>query len=425
MQPKNLVQEIRGILPGSDCTGRGGCGFVTCDKCAAAIAAGGAANLCPACTNDDVAAIAALTGGEILPAKAEKAFIKCNGSAAGKARLKFYSTCEEAVKAGFLDKECKYGCVGAGSCVAACTFQALTIANGTVTVHEDLCNGCGACAQACPQSIVKMVPEDASNFVPCSNQDDEETALRLCGYSCIGCGDCEEACPEGAISIVDNRAVIDYEKCVGCVSCTVSCRKKIIVDTYHDLTKVKSTTAFVRCRGGWHNHDVYVKAGATNCREATLLDLDGHCTYGCAGFGDCAKACRFDAIDIEGGTAKVDPDKCVGCTACVHVCPQELPVIVPYKGAKLVPCASKDDPEKRKQLCWVCCTGCGDCVKNCPDELIHLEDGRAVIAPERCEDCNICSYVCPHGVITGRAMPEFVYVQARAMAAQKGGAAKC
>jgi Fe-S-cluster-containing hydrogenase component 2 len=64
-------------------------------------------------------------------------------------------------------------------------------------------------------------------------------------------------------------------------------------------------------------------------------------------------------------------------------------------------------------------------VKNCPDELIHLEDGRAVIAPERCEDCNICSYVCPHGVITGRTMPEFVYVQARAMAAQKGGAAKC
>ena len=65
-----------------------------------------------------------------------------------------------------------------------------------------------------------------------------------------------------------------------------------------------------------------------------------------------------------------------------------------------------------------------DCVDNCPDGLIHLEDGRAVIEPDRCEDCNICSYVCPNGVITAREMPEFTYVQVRAMAAQKGGAAK-
>ena len=247
---------------------------------------------------------------------------------------------------------------------------------------------------------------------------------RIITDKCVGCGICAKNCPTEAITIVDNCAVIDYEKCVGCAACTVSCRKKIIVDTYHDLTKLKSTTAFIRCRGGWHNHDVYVKAGATNCREASKLDLDGHCSYGCAGFGDCARACRFDAIEITGGTAKVNPDKCVGCTACVHVCPQELPIIVPYKGAKLVPCASQDDPETRKKLCWVSCIGCGDCAANCPDELIHMENGRAVITPDRCEDCNICSYVCPNGVITAREMPEYTYVQVRAMAAQKGGAAK-
>ena len=57
------------------------------------------------------------------------------------------------------------------------------------------------------------------------------------------------------------------------------------------------------------------------------------------------------------------------------------------------------------------CIGCGDCVDNCPDGLIHLEDGRAVIEPDRCEDCNICSYVCPNGVITAREMPEFTYVR--------------
>ena len=75
-------------------------------------------------------------------------------------------------------------------------------------------------------------------------------------------------------------------------------------------------------------------------------------------------------------------------------------------------------------LCWVCCIGCGDCADNCPDGLIHLEHGRAVIDPAPCEDCNICSYVCPNGVIAARAMPEYVYLQTKALAAQKGGAAK-
>ena len=154
------------------------------------------------------------------------------------------------------------------------------------------------------------------------------------------------------------------------------------------------------------------------------MDLPGHCSYGCAGFGDCAQACRFDAIRIVMGTAQVNPDLCVGCQACVQVCPQELPVLVPYKGAKLVPCASKDDPEVRKTLCHVGCIGCGDCADNCPDGLIHMENGRAVIVPDRCEDCHICSYVCPNGVITGRDLPEFTYIQVRAMAAQKGGVTK-
>ena len=256
MQPNNLAKEIRKLLPGTDCTGHGGCGFASCDKCAEAIAKGGSVNLCPACTDEDIIAIAALTGGEALPAKHEAAFIKCTGCAAGKSRLKVYASCEEAVKSGFLAGECTYGCVGSGSCVDACTFGALTIEHGNVHLDKSKCNGCGACADVCPQKLVHMVPDDASNFVPCSNQDEEDVALRLCGHSCIGCGDCAEACPEEAISLVDICAVIDYEKCVGCVACTVSCRKKIIEDTYHDLTKLKSTVAFVRCRGGWHNHEV-------------------------------------------------------------------------------------------------------------------------------------------------------------------------
>ena len=144
MQPNNLAKEIRKLLPGTDCTGHGGCGFASCDKCAEAIAKGGSVNLCPACTDEDIIAIAALTGGEALPAKHEAAFIKCTGCAAGKSRLKVYASCEEAVKSGFLAGECTYGCVGSGSCVDACTFGALTIEHGNVHLDKSKCTGCGA-----------------------------------------------------------------------------------------------------------------------------------------------------------------------------------------------------------------------------------------------------------------------------------------
>ena len=39
------------------------------------------------------------------------------------------------------------------------------------------------------------------------------------------------------------------------------------------------------------------------------------CQYGCLGYGDCTRACAFDAIHIVDGIAKVDREKCTGCGA--------------------------------------------------------------------------------------------------------------
>ena len=40
-------------------------------------------------------------------------------------------------------------------------------------------------------------------------------------------------------------------------------------------------------------------------------------TFACIGLGDCTKVCKFDAIHIVDGVAKVDKDKCTGCGASV------------------------------------------------------------------------------------------------------------
>ncbi|MBF0479640.1 MAG: DUF362 domain-containing protein [Candidatus Omnitrophica bacterium] len=40
----------------------------------------------------------------------------------------------------------------------------------------------------------------------------------------------------------------------------------------------------------------------------------------CVGCGACIKVCPVNAIQIEGGKAKLDASKCIGCAGCVGVC---------------------------------------------------------------------------------------------------------
>ena len=349
------------------------------------------------------------------------AFVACAGHAAVSAGFSSCETCAQALETGFRRGECRNGCVGVGSCVGVCKTGALKIdEQGRVQVDRELCNGCGDCAApgVCPQSLIRMIPRKATNFIPCSSrEDDEDEVRRICGYGCIACGECERACPVGAVSIVDNHAVIDYEKCVGCTACTVRCRKKIIVDTLHDLTKLKDKVAFVRCSGGRRAHDALQELGVPDCHTAMKTDPRemGLCTSGCCGLGSCVKVCRYGAISVVNGTAVVDPEKCVGCRDCVRECPKKLITIVPYKGIKQVPCASTADYHDKTLVCDSGCTACRDCVENCPNGAIYMEDMHAVIDADLCANCKVCQYVCGRNVVREMTVPADVELQRTAM----------
>ena len=43
------------------------------------------------------------------------------------------------------DKKCRFGCIGYGSCVKACAFDAIHIIDGIAQVDQDKCKSCQKC----------------------------------------------------------------------------------------------------------------------------------------------------------------------------------------------------------------------------------------------------------------------------------------
>ena len=120
----------------------------------------------------------------------------------------------------------------------------------------------------------------------------------------------------------------------------------------------------------------------------------------CLGYGDCVKACPFDAIHIVDGIAKVDRAKCVGCGACAAVCPNSVISVIPeHKRKPVVLCQNKDKGGDTRKACTAGCIGCMKCAKACPKEAITVENNLAHIDQSKCVGCQLCVKECPVGVI--------------------------
>lgn len=161
--------------------------------------------------------------------------------------------------------------------------------------------------------------------------------------------------------------------------------------------------ACVHCQGTQDKVRVdYEYTGIDNCFTAdSIYNGPGACAYGCLGFGDCVRVCKYDALHIEHGIAKVDPEKCVACGACVKVCPRSLIDLEnKFTDLTVVRCHNPEAGKNVKAVCSIGCIGCTLCVKNCPVEAIHMEERLAVIDQELCVQCGKCSRVCPTGAIT-------------------------
>lgn len=225
------LPEIIDALPGANC---GGCGYAGCSDCAAHILSGEApVNACPVGGADSANKIAAILGVEATESEKMVAFVRCNGGTNAKKKFEYkgVTDCVGALKVGGGPLECTSGCLGMGTCVQACGFDAIHINDhGVAEVDRTKCTNCLKCAEACPQNLIISVPAKKPIIVPCNNKDKGVVAKNACDVSCIACRLCEKNCPTGAITVVDNVAQIDYSKCTNCGTCVTKCPRKLIID---------------------------------------------------------------------------------------------------------------------------------------------------------------------------------------------------
>jgi len=230
VETDDRVVAVRDHLAGSNC---GGCGYAGCDACAEAIVRGDAkVNACLPAGADNIRAIGEIMGITVNEEERLVSFVRCAGTC-DKTKMKsnYYGIkdCREAVvMPGGTPKECSYGCLGYGSCVKACLFDAIHIVDGIAKTDPEKCTACGGCVRACPKGLVTLVPYSATQIVRCSSKDKGKVVREACSAGCIGCGICVKNCPANAITLKDNLAVIDQDKCTRCGTCASKCPAKVI-----------------------------------------------------------------------------------------------------------------------------------------------------------------------------------------------------
>lgn len=220
------IDAIEEVLPGVNC---GACGFAGCRSFAEGVAEQKApVNGCPVggvAVAEKVAQILGVESGNAAGRKVAQ--VLCKGGHAEATQRAEYDgpmDCRVANMTQGGDKGCTYGCLGLGTCVEACPFNAMEMnENGLPVVFEDKCTGCGKCVAACPRDIIVLAGEEYGVHIRCRSLAKGKETRQVCQVGCIACRRCEKECPVDAITVENNLAKIDYDKCIVCRKCVAVC----------------------------------------------------------------------------------------------------------------------------------------------------------------------------------------------------------
>lgn len=181
----------------------------------------------------------------------------------------------------------------------------------------------------------------------------------LPGVNCGGCG--YLGCSDYAVAIVTDNDPVN--------KCTVggeACSKNLARIMGVEAGEIIPIFAIVHC--GAHASDrlkTNEYRGEKRCIAAHQVAGVQGCTFGCLGFGDCVRACHYDAMHIVEGLATVEFNHCIGCGACSKVCPRSIITLTGFLADKIpvVACSNKDKAKDANAVCKTPCVACNACAK--------------------------------------------------------------
>jgi RnfABCDGE-type electron transport complex B subunit len=177
----------------------------------------------------------------------------------------------------------------------------------------------------------------------------------------INCGGCGFAgCADYACAIV-----LKGSDCNLCAPGGAACARAISAFLGMKAVALEKRTALVLCCGD--DTETVRRAAYNGINDCAAVQAtaggDKSCTYGCLGYGTCARVCPVNAITIRNGLAKVDKNTCIACGKCVTACPRKIIKLVPAAAEIHVLCCSKDKGPAVKKVCGSGCIGCRVCIK--------------------------------------------------------------
>lgn len=140
-------------------------------------------------------------------------------------------------------------------------------------------------------------------------------------------------------------------------------------------------------------------------------------TSKCIGCTACINVCPVSCITGERQRLHViDAGACIDCHACAYICPAEA--IVDRFG-NVIPRIKKRADWPKPVIDPALCSGCNFCIDVCPFGCLSLEGGRAfegvavLSDPKACVSCGLCEDVCakdaivvpPPAVLAGAGIP--------------------